>query len=198
MPKFLALNWWRKIKGRPFLIFQTENFLTINQIQHKFKNTSFCFILENLQVKIYCYQPELFYLLFMILRRIWWLIKTLYILRQFEFFILSLENDVMATSKRCAKLFSLIFILKCLFSSTVFLMYWYCKEKLDFNLLGPLWWNIRRWKEKGNNNRESWIVFYSTLKYARIPDQLTVPTLFLSLRGWLHGEFQPGLKFQPG
>ena len=34
------------------------------------------------------------------------------VLRQFEFFILSLENDVMATSKRCVKLFSLIFILK--------------------------------------------------------------------------------------
>ena len=35
------------------------------------------------------------------------------------FFFLLLENYVMATSKHCAKLFSLIFILKCLSKSNL-------------------------------------------------------------------------------
>ena len=41
-------------------------------------------------------------------------------LRQFEFYVLSLENSVMTTLKCCLKLFLLIFILKC-FSLFLFL-----------------------------------------------------------------------------
>ena len=37
-----------------------------------------------------------------------------YILSQLLVLSLSLDNDAMATSKRCVKFFSLIFILKCL------------------------------------------------------------------------------------
>ena len=46
-------------------------------------------------------------------------ICELYISPHIVYFILSLENFVMAASKRCVKLFSLIFVLKCSSKSNV-------------------------------------------------------------------------------